>query len=147
MAGSACRSLWKDHRTNISRGSKSRNKVSVGEPAEGSSSVLLCTTSCYIMLTERWFAPAALFSYFAGIWISSCPTTGLPTQLVVPPPDPRGLGPGTAVVESSPIVCGMRFKHPQHSGGPFDFTICFMNYNILVLNGGSLGSSIDEERS
>ena len=35
------RLFWKDHRTNISRGSKSRNKVSVGEPAEGSSPYLL----------------------------------------------------------------------------------------------------------
>ncbi len=28
--------LWKFDRTTLSRGSKSRNKVSVGEPAEGS---------------------------------------------------------------------------------------------------------------
>ena len=44
-----CSSSWKDHRTNISRGSKSRNKVSVGEPAEGSS-------TCFKHVDPGWVA-------------------------------------------------------------------------------------------
>ena len=114
--------VWEVILTVSFRGSKSRNKVSVGEPAEGSLPIGFSAFLC-----APFSSPAERVSSGWGFARLSANGVGGNQSWAPSPPSPR-----------TPFFSQNTLKF---------FSLCDENEKFTTSNGGPLGSCIDEERS